>query len=301
MADQFELEPRGTFDLAASKRFIEGFAPAGQRTTEGGDLVLALLTDDWNAVTVRLRQSGMCVSGEVAAGACDGEVLRAQVERVLSLDVDGTGFAALGEHDLVLASLLMEYRGLRPVLFSTPFEAACWSVLTQRTRMSQAAAVRDRMVAANGVAMEVGGVTRHTFPAPRVVAALARVDGVSDQKVQRLRAVAHAALDGVLDPVALRHREVGQALTDVRTIPGIGPFGAELVLVRGAGAPDVFPTHERRLHQAMRRLYARSDASVEQLAGIAAGWRPYRSWVALLLRSWWEEHAGHALGLTTGC
>jgi 3-methyladenine DNA glycosylase/8-oxoguanine DNA glycosylase len=54
-----------------------------------------------------------------------------------------------------------------------------------------------------------------------------------------------------------------QALACLRAIHGIGPFGAELVLVRGAGAPDVSP---------------------------AASWQPYRSWAALLLRRWWEDH-----------
>jgi DNA-3-methyladenine glycosylase II len=290
MAEQFQMEPRGPFDLAASKRFIEGFAPAGQQATHSDDLVLALLTDDWNAVTVRLWQAGACVSGEVVAGACDLDVVRGQVERVLSLDVDGTGFPVLGDRDDVLAKLLVEYRGLRPALFSTPYEAACWSVLTQRTRMSHAAAIRSRMTASHGVAMEVEGITRHTFPAPHVVLTLDGIDSVSDQKLQRLQAVASAALDGALDPVALRGQEAAEALMRLRAIHGIGPFGAELVLVRGAGAPDVFPSNERRLHQAMRALYEIPDVPVEQLAGIAAAWQPYRSWAALLLRAWWEDH-----------
>jgi DNA-3-methyladenine glycosylase II len=123
-----------------------------------------------------------------------------------------------------------------------------------------------------------------------VVLTLDGIDSVSDQKLQRLQAVASAALDGALDPVVLRGQEAGEALTRLRAIHGIGPFGAELVLVRGAGAPDVFPSNERRLHQAMRTLYEIPDAPVEQLAGIAAGWRPYRSWAALLLRAWWEDH-----------
>jgi DNA-3-methyladenine glycosylase II len=290
MAEQFRIAPQGTFDLAASKWFIEGFRPAGQQATTGEDLVLTVLTDDWDAVTVQLQHAGADVVGKVVAGACDGDAVRGQIERVLSLDVDGTGFAVLGERDEVLARLLTEYRGLRPVLFSTPYEAACWCVLTQRTRMSHAAAVRDRMSAIHGVTMEVDGVTRHAFPAPHAVIALDRFDGVSNQKMHRLHAVARAALDGALDPPILRNRKVGEALADLRAIHGLGPFGAELVLVRGAGAPDVFPSNERRLHQAMRELYAIAHAPVEQLAGIADRWRPYRSWASLLLRTWWEHH-----------
>ena len=47
-----------------------------------------------------------------------------------------------------------------------------------------------------------------------------------------------------------------QALAEVRELPGLGPFSADLVVVRGASAPDVFPMAERRLHEEMAERYA---------------------------------------------
>ncbi|GAB2976089.1 hypothetical protein GCM10017788_40710 [Amycolatopsis acidiphila] len=67
--------------------------------------------------------------------------------------------------------------------------------------------------------------------------------------------------------------------------PVSGPFSAQLILVRGAGHPDVFPDSEERLHAEMRELYALPEASPAALAEVADRWRPYRSWVALLLRT----------------
>ena len=61
---------------------------------------------------------------------------------MLSLDVDGSTLPAVGERDPIVGDLQQRYRGLRPVLFPTPYEAACWSVLSQRTRMTSSAAVR---------------------------------------------------------------------------------------------------------------------------------------------------------------
>jgi DNA-3-methyladenine glycosylase II len=108
---------------------------------------------------------------------------------------------------------------------------------------------------------------------------------VPEPKRSRLRAVAEAALDGILDGDRLRAVPVDGALAAVRAVPGIGPFSAELVVVRGAGAPDVFPAHEDRLLAAVRDLYGVPQASDEQLGEIAAGWAPFRSWVAVLIRS----------------
>ena len=290
MAEDFRLEPEGPFELATSKRFLEGFTPTGQPETDDDHLILAVLTDDWRAAAVRLWQTPERVLGEVVDGDADHGVVRGQVERVLSLDVDGSGFEALAEDDEVLAGLMTLFRGLRPVLFPTPYEAACWSVLSQRTRMTQAAHVRARLVEAHGTTLRVGAATRHAFPAPQALLRVTELDGVGDEKLARLHAVATAADEGALDAAALRALTVDEALAALRRIHGIGPFGAELVLVRGAGAPDVYPSRERRLHQAMAELYELDDPDEGELERIADGWRPYRSWVALLLRAWWEEH-----------
>ena len=72
------------------------------------------------------------------------------------------------------------------------------------------------------------------------------------------------------------------------TLPGIGPFSAELILLRGAGYPDAFPTHEKRLHRAMAAVY-HLNPGPEALRAIADRWRPYRTWIALLLRAWLED------------
>ena len=68
-------------------------------------------------------------------------------------------------------------------------------------------------------------------------------------------------------------------------LPGLGPFSADGVVVRGAGAPDVFPASEPRLHASMAELYGVTDPSTAVLARIAQRWAPFRSWVAVLIRT----------------
>jgi DNA-3-methyladenine glycosylase II len=75
------------------------------------------------------------------------------------------------------------------------------------------------------------------------------------------------------------------ALAAVQELPGMGPFSAELVVIRGAGAPDVFPRTEGRLHAGMAALYGLADPSLAELQRIAQAWAPYRSWVSLLVRA----------------
>lgn len=102
---------------------------------------------DWRTVGVHLQQEqepGGAVVGEVV-GAADPEAVRAQVARILSLDVDATGFPAVGQRDPLVGRLQQRYRGLRPVTFWSPYEAAAWTVISQRIRITQASRIKARM------------------------------------------------------------------------------------------------------------------------------------------------------------
>src|SRR6266516_2992559 len=108
------------------------------------------------------------VRGEIAeSGAADPARAWAQAARILSLDHDATGYAALGERDPVVGELQRASGWLRPVLFHSPYEAACWAVISARLRQPVAARVRDRLAAEHGGAVRVEGTEFTTFPAPR--------------------------------------------------------------------------------------------------------------------------------------
>ncbi|MGW7554977.1 DNA-3-methyladenine glycosylase family protein [Streptomyces rimosus] len=214
-------------------------------------------------------------------------IVRDQLARILSLDIDGSGFPGLAVGDPVVSRLMAEYPGLRPVCFHSPYEAAVWAVIGQRMRRTQAAAIKARLAERYGKRVRVAGQDLHAFPTPPVLRSLTRIPGLPDEKVARLRALAEAAEAGELDAARLRAMPGDYALATLRALPGVGPFSAELILIRGAGHPDVFPRHERRLHASMADAYglgAGGSEDVGRLAAIADRWRPYRSWVALLLR-----------------
>jgi 3-methyladenine DNA glycosylase/8-oxoguanine DNA glycosylase len=280
-----DIPVRGPFSLAAATEFWVGFVPAARAgAVAAGPLRLAFpVEDDWRpaGLAVSERPGGVRIE---SYGPGAGEAAVAQAVRSLSLDVDGSGLAAVGDRDPVVAGLLQRWPGLRPVCFASPYEAAVWAILSQRVRITQAAAVKARITARHGTAVDVDGEEVRAFPAPQVLVAAAVAEGVQEIKVQRLREVADAALDGVLDAAELRALPVEEALARLRTVPGVGPFSAELILIRGAAHPDVFPTVERRLQAEMSHAYELSDPTVDELAALAEKWRPYRSWVSLLMR-----------------
>ncbi len=278
----FAIEPSGPFSLRAAAEFLAGFPPADRPDADAGEaLELAFLLDSFDgAGAVVLRERDGVVHGEVREGPED--TVRAQAARMLSLDLDGSAYAAVGERDPVVGALQAARPGLRPVLYPSPYEAAAWAIVSARIRGPQALAVRRRLAEEHGV--RTGGLA--TFPAPERLLALREVRGLTAEKVARLHAVAEAALAGRLDAEALRVLPHDEALAQVREVRGLGPFLAELVLLRGAGVPDLMPVHAPRIRAAVAAAYGLdAPPDDDRLAAISEAWRPYRGWVCLLLRA----------------
>ena len=120
---------------------------------------------------------GACVRREGDAlvlgtfGAADPAATRAQVERMLSLDVDATGFAAVGARDPVGGALRARYDGLRPMGFPSRFEVGALFLLSHRLLM-KAAAIKARLRDELGERVDVHGDERAAFSSPTRIAAL---------------------------------------------------------------------------------------------------------------------------------
>jgi DNA-3-methyladenine glycosylase II len=298
----FTLKPQGPFSLAASIRFLEGFTPASYSGPSAPDLLeLAFPVEgSWQTAGVRVTETAAGVKAEIVSPEDPGSelvaALRKQVQRILSLDVDGTDFPAVGERDPVAGDMQRRYPGLRPIGFWSPYEAAAWTIIGHRIRITQAAAIKARLAERLGEPVRFGDRVVPAFPAPQRLAELGTFPGLAGRKPEWLRSVAQAALDGQLDTARLRELPRETALKELKKLPGIGDFSSGLILLRGAGDPDAVSYHEPRLALAVADAYGLPrPATPEQLTEISESWRPYRTWVILLLRTQQEISAARAL------
>ena len=262
----------GPWSLATSRRFWEGFGPAAlaAQNVEGGIRTVFLSDVDWQRVEASITQEGE-FARITASSVGDLEAATAQVRRFMSIDIDGRAWPDVATIDPVIAKAQRHLPGFRPCGFFSPYEAAAWAVLSQRVPMRQAAATKQRLTAEHG---EAGA-----FPAPSVLLDL-ELD-LPGRKAEYLRAVAEAALDGVFSGERLRSLNSDEALRQVQQVTGLGPFAAELVVVRGANFPDVLPVSEQRLNAEIVEQYG----TEKSVASITEAWRPYRSWASVHLRA----------------
>jgi DNA-3-methyladenine glycosylase II len=291
--NRFTIVPNGAFSLEAAAGF--GFGPnMGRPVVDGPTMRLAFVTDDFRSQAyVQLNQADDgTVTGTVESDAAQDAVV-AQVTRILSLDHSGTEWAAVGENDPVLGAMQKDHPGLRPVLFHSPYEAAAWSIISARRQRAQGVVVRNRISAAFGRSYGAGEKAMLAFPTPERLLEVRDIQSLDETKVERLHAVARAALDGELNPAALLSVSTDEALERIQKLPGIGPMYATLILLRSTGATDLITGMEPRLAGYLGHFYGLGGpASPEQIAGILDGWRPFRTWGTVLTRV-----AGDAPGL----
>jgi DNA-3-methyladenine glycosylase II len=276
----FEIEPLGPYSLATAASFE--FGPRESEADDGMRLAFAVdnLTD---TAGVAIHQDpGGVIRGEVQ-GSPDTAAVRAQVARILSLDRDAREWPAVGRRDLVVGDLQARYPGFRPVLFHSPYEAAAWSVLYGRKRLEQVRRLRDRVAAEYGATYRIEGVSMAAFPTPERLLEVRTQPWLPDILVERLHRVAHYAIEGRLDTERLRSMDPEAALTDLRTLPGVGPFFAGLILFRAAGLVDEWRRTEE-LDACIRHFYGADPDAAGVFEALGVPLRPFRTWAAVLLR-----------------
>ena len=156
--------------------------------------------------------------------------------------------------------------------------------------MRQARVVKDRLCTGFGDPIEIGEQVVHPFPRPQRLLEASTIAGISEVKVARLHDLSRAAIGGTLDTERLRALPEADALAELQRLPGVGPWTAQGILLRGCGVADAVPFVDEISRTAVASFYGLpeppDDATWTQ---ISEAWRPYRMWATVLLHMAWRR------------
>jgi AraC family transcriptional regulator of adaptative response / DNA-3-methyladenine glycosylase II len=200
----------------------------------------------------------------------------ARCRRLLDLDADPEVVVdALGA-DPDLSALVAKAPGQRIPRTVDEQELALRVVLGQQVSVKAARTHAGRLAAAYGTPVaDANGVLTHVFPA---IGELAEIDPVHlafpKSRQRTLVSLIRALADGdvVLDAGCDWNRARDQLLA----LPGIGPWTAEVIAMRGLGDPDAFPVSDLGVKLAAGHLGLPVDPG--PLTEHGARWRPWRSY-----------------------
>lgn len=259
----FILSPGAPFDMAHTLAALAGFAASPVTRRPGANAFRQAWRPDGGGRprVVELRSLGSIDRPRLAAhvdNLLDGterEALTRTLTRSLALALDVRPLEAVD--DPPFRPVLSALRGYHPPRFTTPFEAACWALVRQRTPPSFAVASMARIAAALGERLVAGGESFQLFPEPAALAHGARPALLAatnnTRKVDRLVAAARAFL--TVEDDWLLSAGYEDTYRWLLGVPGLGPWSAEFVLQRALGRFERVPWTDTGALGAISRVY----------------------------------------------
>lgn len=280
---------RPPYDFGAMLDFLRGRALPGVEhvdATSYARVVGPAASPGWLRVSawpggehaLRLQLRNIAASGLLAVVQ--------RLRRMFDLDADPRAIADALNDDPRLRPLLGKRPGLRIPSGWDGFEIAIRAVIGQQVSVAAARTLSARLARAFGEPLAGplhSDLHTHLFPTPQ---ALAEADlaaiGLTRARAATLRTVARAVLEGRVD------FDPGTALDTFverwTALPGIGPWTAHYLALRGLGHPDAFPAEDLVLQRALANDGTRLRAG--QLRQHAQAWRPWRGYAVLHL---WKD------------
>lgn len=204
------------------------------------------------------------------------------VRRMFDLDADPHVIGTHLARDAVLAPLLRAHPGLRLPGGWSVLEVAVRAVLGQQVSVAAAHTLAKRLLSRHGQALDVpvADDLHSVFPSP---ARLADADldglGLTGARIATLRALARALAERQLD--GSRHASLDDAVAAWTALPGIGPWTAHYIALRGLLHPDAFPAGDLVLRKQVGE--GGHPVSEAALRLRAEHWRPWRAYAAIHL------------------
>jgi AraC family transcriptional regulator, regulatory protein of adaptative response / DNA-3-methyladenine glycosylase II len=249
------------------RRAIVGPAGAG----------VGVLTVDLSnaAATGRVRTSCMPALGHTP------QSLTALVTRLLDADAPVDAIAAVLERDRLLLPLVADTPGMRIPGAVGPFELAVRAVLGQQVSVAAASTFAGKIAREWGLPLQQpAGMLRRAFPGPDRLAEAPLEDlGVARGRAAAIRHLACSVQAGRMQLQPGGGERAEAALLEV---PGIGPWTASYIGLRGLGNRDAIPTSDLGLRQVLGNGTPWTPSQVTERS---APWRPWRGYAASYLWS----------------
>jgi DNA-3-methyladenine glycosylase II len=241
------LPTRAPFHLEATVRVLQRRPANLVDVWDDGRYSRVLAVGD-RLVIVEVRNRGTIDAPDlrfyIRSGSAASASVGASLRRILGLDADPANLQRLAQKR-ELRAIVIALRGMRPPRFAALFETFVHVIPFQQLSLDAGVVIVSRLVQRFGREIECEDRPYYASPSPQAIAAT-RLDrlcacGLSSAKAVALRNLARLVDAGKLREENIEAMSTDEALSTLTALPGIGPWSAALVLLRGLGRLDVFP------------------------------------------------------------
>jgi DNA-3-methyladenine glycosylase II len=229
----------------------------GMRTPHGNCLVTVCQCGSIEASSAEVTVYAPHMSESLCAG------VEAKLRRMLGLDVEVAGLSARFAVEPGLQSIAQHLRGMRPPRFPDLFETIASVVPFQQLSLESGVALLNRLVQTFGESVQHDALHAWMFPSARSVAGATVADvrgcGFSSAKAHVLKNLAMMITHGELTEIRLAELPTADLLATLDELPGVGPWTAAVIALRGFGRLDAFPPGDAGIRRYLGQVFGRVE------------------------------------------
>ena len=259
------VRPVAPFDFDQALDFIDAFPPMhGEQVVSETSLKRAAWASQ-TPVAVKLSATGTVEEPELRyefhadnpLSEVDAAALVRRIETYLSLNDDLHRFYELIDSDPPFVTVKRELYGYHQVKFLTPFENACWTLLSQRNSLPIAQHMKRTMIREFSAAVEFDGMQYWPFPGAKAVVQASVEDLTQRLRNSRRAEYIHGAAVAFsqVDEAFLRQGSYDEVSRWLTGIPGVGAWSAPFIMIRSLGRMERIPYGDRSLMRIAGHVY----------------------------------------------
>jgi DNA-3-methyladenine glycosylase II len=237
---QLAITTTKPFSFAQTLAFLQRFPPCRGDYILTADSITAAVAIGDRAVPFELSERGGQLVVDVARA---GKAIAARAADFVGANDDLAAFYAAAEGDRPVRALVAQLHGLHHVRFLTLEEIAVYCVMMQRNPIARASRMKRKFLESFGLPVEVAGRTLYAMPTfdalleldPAAIGEAIGHRSKGEQIANVVRGVAN------IGEATLRTAPYSEARDALLEVPGVGPFSAAAILLRGLGRMDELP------------------------------------------------------------
>ncbi|WML49859.1 DNA-3-methyladenine glycosylase [Neobacillus sp. PS3-34] len=280
--ETIQIEGPYNFDRVLDRLSMD---PLNQLDRSERSLKLPLLADDKPFVII-IKATGSVEEPSFELAGTDDAHKISIIERTAEIFRWNVPLKDIYDHfqQTDLNEIFQQHLGTPIVLDFDPFGCLLKCIIHQQLNLSFAHTLTERFVKTFGY--EIDGVW--FYPQSETVAALTveqlRELQFSGRKAEYVIGIAQAVANGELDIDALKNESEEVIFNKLIKLKGICLWTVQNFMMFGLGRPNLFPTADIGLQNALKKLYQlEAKPTLAEMESYVEGWNPYLSYASLYL------------------
>jgi DNA-3-methyladenine glycosylase II len=219
----------------------------------------------------------------------DAKEAKKIVSASFNLELDVLPFYDSVKNDTVMSIVVKKLRGLRSPTTPTVYEALVESIIEQQISLNVAHRLEASVIETFGESIRYDDEVIFAFPLPGQLAEASINDlkkcQLSQRKSEYIRDISKLIVSGELDLEKFNsYKDTSEIVKELDEIRGVGPWTAEMTVLRGLRRFDAFPADDVGMRRHMARYYTDEEMiTSEEARAIADKWGEWKGLAAFYL------------------